>query len=295
MPSPALAALSSFKTNVQLHLQNFWDWSATWRWLEAIFAIGFFGFVGFGEPVVGLFFLLLSGFSLFSRLLHSKNGPAVRAFGILFLLLGTTVIVAMTVAFVDDRPWSNLPVFWNKFIVRNKIPSNAMAKLPPCPPNYDVFPKTMFPIPVERKAKPVPQPSPPVIQAPYGNLSARCDDIGNSIIRFAEQRIKQQPQSQSQPQSPEYVQEYWDWYRTNDGMFHGYFFHYVSQLHDEMAGVHVDDPQLDRLIEEHERHFKDRQQHVQEAIDHPMLFHLSIEQIREIGERFRFVAPQIPH
>lgn len=125
-------------------------------------------------------------------------------------------------------------------------------------------------------------------QAPYGNLAKRCEDLGTGIIRFAEQRNKIAPPFSRQ-------QDYWGWFRINDGQFRANFYDYAKALEKDLAVVNIKDVQLDRLIERHERYYLDRnRQPVQYVIDNSMVFHLSIEEIEEIGQRFKYLATQIP-
>jgi hypothetical protein len=145
----------------------------------------------------------------------------------------------------------------------------------------------------KQPAKPtVPKPQPTIIQtqAPYGNLATRCEELGNAIVSTTDWRMK------SRPDPATHRLEYNEWYRQNDGLyFHGPYYRHVAKIHKELADLHVDDSRLDELIERHESYFALRQQMVQQAIDYPMNFHLSIEEIREIGERFKQLATQIPH
>jgi hypothetical protein len=126
-------------------------------------------------------------------------------------------------------------------------------------------------------------------QAPYGNLAARCGDLGDAIVRFVAQRNKERPDPSTHPD------EYKDWFRLNDGLFRWYFYKDIKKIHQEMADVHIDDPRLDKLIEKHEEYYNSRQKDVKNAIAWPEGFHLSIEDIGEIGGRFKFLAGQIPH
>lgn len=123
----------------------------------------------------------------------------------------------------------------------------------------------------------------------YGNLAARCDELGKEIIAGAEEREKKKPPFTQQD-------AYNTWYRENDGIFfHARFYSYVANIHNELQAVHVDDPQLDKLIERHERYYQSRQQtDVQRVVKFPEAYHLSIEEIKEIGQRLRFIATQIP-
>jgi hypothetical protein len=81
----------------------------------------------------------------------------------------------------------------------------------------------------------------------------------------------------------------------NDGIyFYAQYFGYVRQIHDELASLHIDDPQLDDLIEEQERDYYERNHtKVEDVTKFPEGFHLSIDQIEEIGERLKFLAAQI--
>ena len=126
-------------------------------------------------------------------------------------------------------------------------------------------------------------------QAPYGNLAARCEGLGRAIISTVEQRNKVRPDPAT------HGEEYKEWYRLNDGMFfHARFYSDVSKIQKELSAVHIDDPRLDELIERHEGYFESRQRNVQGATEHPEAYHLSIDDIREIGERFKFLATQVP-
>jgi hypothetical protein len=109
------------------------------------------------------------------------------------------------------------------------------------------------------------------------------------MLQFVEQR------NQARPDPNSHFEEYKEWFRQNDGMFRWRFFRDVEKIHDEMTSVHIDDPTLDELIERHKKYFASRQQNVQAAVEHPQMFHLSIEDIRIIGQRFKFLATQVPH
>jgi hypothetical protein len=163
------------------------------------------------------------------------------------------------------------------------IPNAKPAPTPTVPPETPKAKPTHKP-----KLQP---PQPVTLQAPYGNLAARCDELGKEIIEGAEKR------EQSMPNPNTNRTDYNDWYRENDGIFfRAQFYPYVASIHNELLSVHVDDPQLDRLIENAERNYKRRDStDAQAVVDHPMLFHLSIREIKEIGERLRAVASQVPH
>ncbi|MGH9743586.1 MAG: hypothetical protein ACRD51_14670 [Candidatus Acidiferrum sp.] len=67
------------------------------------------------------------------------------------------------------------------------------------------------------------------------------------------------------------------------------------KLQKELSGLHVDDPPLDELLERGQQYFDFRQQHVDIATNNPGACHLSIDDITQIGYRFKVLATQIPH
>jgi hypothetical protein len=143
---------------------------------------------------------------------------------------------------------------------------------------------------VERPSKSARPAQPTIIQtqAPYGNLAKRSDALGAAILRLARQRSKEQPDPTKNQV------EYKEWFRRNDGQFRAEFYDDVKKIHQEMTILHVDDPRLDELIKKHEDYFAARQKDVPGAIEWPQNYHLSIENIEEIGERFRSLSTQIP-
>ena len=143
----------------------------------------------------------------------------------------------------------------------------------------------------EAAPKEINTPTTVVVAAPYGNLAKRCEDLGNGIIQFVSQRNQMKP---AVPDS-QHQQEYWNWYRQNDGQFRWYFYDEAKALLKDLNVVNIKDRRLDELIERHERYFYDRNhQPVQNVIDHSMMYHLSIEDIAEIGQRFQYLATQVP-
>jgi len=128
-----------------------------------------------------------------------------------------------------------------------------------------------------------------IVQAPYGNLARRCQDLGDGILFFVKQR------NETKPDSGSHREDYWQWYRVNDGFFHGAFYDDVKVLQKDLAAVNVKDRRLDELIARHEQYYAERnRQPVQTVIDHSFMFHLSVDEINEIGQRFTFLATQIP-
>jgi hypothetical protein len=142
----------------------------------------------------------------------------------------------------------------------------------------------------DKPDKPSEKPSSPiVVQVPYGNLKKRCEDLGNAIVRFAEQR------NQTKPDLGTHQQDYWDWYRINDGQFRFRFYDDAKALDKDLEAVNVKDRRLDELIARHESYFAERNKiSTQIVVERTPMYHLSIEDIGEIGQRFKFLASQIP-
>jgi hypothetical protein len=235
-----------------------------------------------------LAFIISDRFKAFAQKLVERL-PILTSF---FILLISTSVVVYALGF--GLLWS-LRASKQHFTETAKGP--GPTDTPAKPPNQPVQPPaqpetkhadhTKGPDKKTKRAE-----GPPVVvqQAPYGNLAARCDGLGTAIIRTTDERLKVQPDPMTNRQ------EYNDWYRMNDGIyFHGMYMRDIVSIQKELSEVHVDDPRLDELIEKHEDYFTRRQQNVQAAIDHPRMFHLSIEEIREIGLRFKQLATQIPH
>ncbi len=126
------------------------------------------------------------------------------------------------------------------------------------------------------------------IQAPYGNLAARSAELGNNIILFANQRIGGRPDFRSERE------RYKDWYIKNDGLFHAWFGRDVELISKELSDRAIEDQKLDDLIGQLDRYFENRQKHIQDAINLPEGYYMSIEDIDEIGEKFKFLATQVP-
>lgn len=128
---------------------------------------------------------------------------------------------------------------------------------------------------------------PPIVQYPYGNLEQRCDALGNEIIELADSRDQVRPDRRN-------VQDYNSWYALNDGIyFHARYYDFVKDLQNRLLKVNIEDPQLDRLVKQHEDGLQRRQQNVEQAVQFPQAYHLSTEEIRQIGQRFKALAAQI--
>jgi hypothetical protein len=129
-----------------------------------------------------------------------------------------------------------------------------------------------------------------IVQAPYGNLSKRCEVLGTGILSFVAQR------NHTRPDPAKNEPEFLDWYRVNDGQFRFWFYNDAKALQKDLALANVKDRRLDEIIARHENYFADRNKvSPQTVVDHSPMYHLSIESIKEIGERFKLLAAQIPH
>ncbi len=129
-----------------------------------------------------------------------------------------------------------------------------------------------------------------IIQAPYGNLAKRCQDLGTGIFFLVVERKQTKPDFGKDPHG------FWEWYRINDGLFRYRFYGDAKTLQKDLSVVNVKDRRLDELIAEHERDFVERNKISPQIVaDNSMMYHLSIEKIEEIGQRFKFLAAQIPH
>jgi hypothetical protein len=206
----------------------------------------------------------------------------IAVYGTLTWPTKTTSTTVVQVAYVPPSPNSS-----------NNRPSTLNGIFPPPTATPVLIPKPLASLPpTQSKTKPIPKPPQvaPIIQAqaPYGNLAARCDNLGKSITLFTEQRIKER----TDPITSKI--DYKMWYRENDGEFRFYFYMYVTSIQKEMSGLHIDDPRLDELMQKYEQGYADRQNNIKSAIEFPSSYYLSINEIREIGERFRFLATQVP-
>lgn len=176
--------------------------------------------------------------------------------------------------------------------VPTETSNKASSKVVAVPKRYDTTDKPKAK--VEHPSQSIPPAQQTIIQtAPYGNLAKRCENLGDGIIGFANQRNQTKPAMD--PRTPANEQQFWGWYRSNDGQFHFYFYEDAKALQKDLAVVNIKDRRLDELIERHEHYFVDRNRQQPEFVrDNSMSFHLSIEEIEEVGERFKFLATQIP-
>lgn len=131
------------------HPIKFWHWSSRWDWFTVL-GLGGLGFVAVNEAVVGLFLIFLSLLSLTSKLWHGNNGPLIKISGTGGVALAMVLCTMATVAFMEEKPWSNVPVFFHRYVFLANISKGEMPislKLPTYPPKFDSFPQTVMPTP----------------------------------------------------------------------------------------------------------------------------------------------------
>jgi hypothetical protein len=204
-----------------------------------------------------------------------------------------------------------LPIFYCCLYLVADVPVFAAHNYKPTyPPEYPVVPPLPPKIPTVR-ISPIPKaPPPPTETAPpvivqgvaYGNLAARCDELGKEIIAGAAQRESMEPifrnrlnEGVSGDERKQWREQWERWYRENDGIFfHAHYWETLLKLHGDLNAKDIRDTRLDDLMEEHATKYAARQRNVQQAINDPLSYHLSIDEIREIGERLQIVAKQIP-
>jgi len=67
------------------------------------------------------------------------------------------------------------------------------------------------------------------------NLAARCEGLGAGIIHYVVDRNQKMPTAVTAANQ----QEYWGWYRVNDGLFHAYFYNDVKALQKDLTVVNI--------------------------------------------------------
>jgi pimeloyl-ACP methyl ester carboxylesterase len=133
-----------------------------------------------------------------------------------------------------------------------------------------------------------------VLAAPYGNLANRCRDLGQAIVDAANEREKIMPRFSAPPTEQQKAQ-YYQWYRENDGIvFHAHFWGECVRLQRDLRAVNITDSRLDELLQRHAENFERRNREVEKAVEYTPMYHCSIDEIRETGERFLFLASQVP-
>jgi hypothetical protein len=161
-----------------------WHWSARWDWF-AVLLIGGLAFVAVNEFAVGIILMFLSLLSLCSKLWHHAGYSfTLKGLGTAGISLIMVCSVMGTIAYMEERPWSNMTVFWRRFIILNQI--HTAAKPPTYPPKVEDL-TTMIPIPDNKSSKPVqlePLLRPEIPQA----LALQFAKLSEQVSDFAEER-----------------------------------------------------------------------------------------------------------
>ena len=127
---------------------------------------------------------------------------------------------------------------------------------------------------------------------PYGNLSERSRSLGQAIVSFANYRAKVRPERNERDGA------YNQWLIMNDGLLRFGGDKTITKICKELSDIHVADDRLDELLETAARVFQYRNgPEMNYCIANPEFAacYLSLDQIREIGERFIFLSSQIPN
>jgi hypothetical protein len=135
--------------NFLKHPTNLWHWANTWPWYVGLL-LGAVAFITFNEPIIGLFLTVLAFLSMCSNLWHTDAKNQWKVFGTIGVLLSFVLFVLLTIGFVDERPWSNAIVLWEKYGVLQEIPENRMTA-PMADARSFQYPQTMFPVPVKKR------------------------------------------------------------------------------------------------------------------------------------------------
>lgn len=164
-------------------------------------------------------------------------------------------------------------------------PSSPQPNTPPQPTAKDDKPKRPSNTTSDKSLRNRPL----VVSPPYGNLAERCRILGQDIVNEADYRKSIMPRV-ADGNNKVQVDQYWDWYKQNDGIVHARFWNECTRLQQDLRVVNIRDTRLDDLLETHARNVSDRMQRPDLANQSPMIFHCSIEDIRETGERFLYLA-----
>ena len=121
------------------HPVNLWHWSSTWGWFPVLL-VGGLAFIAVNEFAIGLSLMALSMLSLASKLWHTQSARYLKILGTLGVLILMMAFVMVTIAFMEERPWSNLPIFWGRFVTLKHL--STKTKPPVFPPDFSRFPST---------------------------------------------------------------------------------------------------------------------------------------------------------
>ena len=134
-----------------------------------------------------------------------------------------------------------------------------------------------------------PPDSAPISIAPYyGNLKSRAINLGQRIVSFAQERRNRwnneiSSEAYAKLSNSERYDRYSEWLRSNEVLFRGDYFDEVNALHDELAEVHLHDPELDRILSDDK-----------EEMMLPKRMPMDIDTMENVGERLIDLAKRIP-
>ena len=158
-------------------------------------------------------------------------------------------------------------------------------------------PKVMLPKPASRKPAPKPQPKPkeqpPVISvaARYGNLGARCTDLGDTLVAYADSQDKVRPN----PSTNKYA--YNEWIRTTDGTMRFREGQEIDSLQKDLNAADLRNTELDEYLQRYREAFQFRNgSRGSVCVSSPEFgpCYIQTYDIRKIGQLFRYLATQIP-
>jgi hypothetical protein len=171
-------------TAIQAHPVAFWNRSTHWEWYTGLF-LGGVGLIAVNEASVGLFLILLSAISLASRLWHSQRRTLTKLFGTTGIFLLFLFASIGTVAYMEERPWSNVPVFFKRFVFLTVIPKHKIPislRTPTYPPSLELFVAT---------AVPLPPPAPPAPPKPdIGMEFVNPDDVAFRMVNLSKAVVR---------------------------------------------------------------------------------------------------------
>jgi len=245
--------------NLRDHPTRLWHWSVAWPWF-AVLCLGGIGFIAVNEPIVGLILLVLSFYSLSSKLWHTRKGLFLKISGTIGIAGVLILTVMATIAYMEDKPWSNVNRFWERFVVLNQISTTARA--PECPPNIKIFRSTAIPIlsppfHIKSVGKPIEQPS--IVMAPsYGDLKERAIGLSQEIMN--DLYLHGWPLPSGQRIDPSMLREQWPssgaqypaWIQRRSNYFRFRFYERVFDIRNEFSTLHFRDKRLDDFFKEQE-------------------------------------------
>ena len=95
------------------HPARLWHWAARWSWF-AVLTGGAVGALTFGEYALGMGLLILSAFSLTSKLWHKYDNGFLRVVGALAITVALIVLLSIAWDIKGDTAWSHIPSAWRR-------------------------------------------------------------------------------------------------------------------------------------------------------------------------------------